>query len=42
MRMVECGILRIKKTSVKTLQIELHSVFLNVLIEHVQEKEKEI
>ena len=42
MRIVECGILRIKKTLVKTLQTRLHSVFLNVLIKHVQEKEKEI
>ena len=38
---VECGILAIKKTSVKTLQIRLYSVFLNVPIKHVQEKEKE-
>ena len=32
---VEC-----KKTSLKTLQIELHPVFSNVSIKHVQEKEK--
>ena len=29
------------KTSVKTLQIGLYSVFLNITIKHVQEKEKE-
>ena len=28
------------KTSVKTLQIALYAVFLNVTIKHVQEKEK--
>ena len=39
-RTVECGILTIKKTSVKTLQIGLYSVFLNVPIKHDQEKEK--
>ena len=38
-RTAEYGILVIKKTSVKTLQI-LYSVFLNVPIKHVQEKEK--
>ena len=37
---MECGILAIKKTSVKTLQIGLYSVFLNFPIKHVQEKEK--
>ena len=31
----------IKKSSVKTLQIGLHSVFSNVPIKHIQEKEKE-
>ena len=36
----ECGILAIKKTSVKTLQVELYSDFLSVSIKHVQEKEK--
>ena len=40
-RNVECGILAIKKTSVKTLQIGLYSVFLNLPIKHVQEKKKE-
>ena len=39
-RTVECGILAIKKTSAKTFQIELYSVFLSVPIKHVQEKEK--
>ena len=39
-RTAEYGILVIKKTSVKTLQILLYSVFLNVPIKHVQEKEK--
>ena len=39
-RIVECGILAIKKTSVKTLEIGLYSVFLHVSIKHVQEKEK--
>ena len=38
---MECEILGIEKTSVKTLQIGLHSVFLNVPIKHVQEKGKE-
>ena len=37
-RTVECGISAIKKTSVKTLQIRLYSVFLNVPIKHIQEK----
>ena len=40
MKTVECGILAIKKTSVKTLQIRLDSAFLNLTIKHVQEKEK--
>ena len=40
MKTVECGILAIKKTSVKTLQIRLYSAFLNLTITHVQEKEK--
>ena len=35
---VEFGILVIKKTSAKTLQLGLYSVFLNVPIKHVQEK----
>ena len=39
-RTAEYGILVIKKTSVKTLQILLYSVFLNMPIKHVQEKEK--
>ena len=39
-RTVEYRILATKKTSVKTLQIGLHSVFSNVPIKHVQEKEK--
>ena len=39
-QIVECGILAIKK-AVKTLQIVLYSVVLNVPIKHVQEKEKE-
>ena len=39
-RIVECGILAIKKTSVKTLQIELYSVFLSMSIKHIQEKVK--
>ena len=30
----------IKKTCVKTLQLGLYSVFLNVLTKHVQEKKK--
>ena len=34
---VKCGILTIKKT-VKTLQVGLYSVFLNVPLKHVQEK----
>ena len=38
-RTAEYGILVIKKT-VKTLQILLYSVFLNVPIKYVQEKEK--
>ena len=37
---MECGILAIKKTSAKTLQMEIYSVFLSVPIEHVQEKDK--
>ena len=37
----EFGILAIKKTSVKTLQIRLYLVFLNVPTKYVQEKEKE-
>ena len=37
---VECGILAIKKTSVKTLQIRVYSAFLNLPIKHVQEKKK--
>ena len=36
---MECGILAIKK-SVKTLLIELHSVFLNVPIKQKKEKKK--
>ena len=39
-RTVKCGILAIKKTSAKTLQIGLYSIFLNVPIKRVQEKEK--
>ena len=39
-RTMECEILGIEKT-VKTLQIGLHLVFLNVPIKHVQEKGKE-
>ena len=39
-RTVECGILAIKKTSRETLQIGLYSVFLNVSIKLIQEKEK--
>ena len=38
---MEYGILAIKKTSVKTLQIRLYLVFLNVPTKYVQEKEKE-
>ena len=34
-----CGIQAIKKTSVKTFEVGLYSVFLNVPIKHVQEKE---
>ena len=41
-RTVECGILTIKKTSAKTIQITLYLVFLNMPIKHVQEKGKEI
>ena len=37
---VECGILAIKKT-LKTLQIGLYSIFLNMSIKCIQEKEKE-
>ena len=40
-RTVECEILGTKKTSMKTIQIGLQTVFLNVPIKHVQEKEKE-
>ena len=36
----ECGILAIKKTSAKTLQVELYSDLLSVPIKHVQENEK--
>ena len=39
---LECRVLAIKKTFVKTLQVKLCSVLLNVPIKHVQEKEKEI
>ena len=39
---VEFWRLKVKKTSVKTLEIGLYSVFLNLPIKHVQEKEKEI
>ena len=39
-RTVECGILAIKKTSAKTLQVELYSDLLSVPIKHVQENEK--
>ena len=35
---VECVILAIKKASVKTLQMGLYSVFLNMPIKHVQKK----
>ena len=38
-RTVECGILVIKKTSVKMLQIRLYSVILKVPIKNVQEKD---
>ena len=37
---VECEILKVKKTSVKTIQMGLYSVFLNVPMKYVQEKEK--
>ena len=37
---MKCGILAIKKTSVKTLQLGLYSVFLNVPIKHIQETKK--
>ena len=37
---VEFWRLKMKKTYVKTLEIGLCSVFLNVPIKHVQEKEK--
>ena len=40
MKTVESGILAIKKTSVKTLQIRLYSAFLNLPIKHVQERER--
>ena len=36
---MERGILAIKKASARILQIQLCSVFLNVPITHVQEKE---
>ena len=39
-RAVECGILAIKKKIVKTLQIGLHSVFLNLPIKHLQEMKR--
>ena len=39
-RIVECGILAIKKFSAKTVQIELYSVFLSMSIKHILEKEK--
>ena len=39
-RTVEFGVLAIKKTSVRSLQIGLYSVFLSVPIKHVHEKEK--
>ena len=38
---VECGILAIKKT-LKTLQIGLYSIFLNMSIKCIQEKEKDL
>ena len=38
---VWCGILAIKKFFVKTLEIGLYSVFFNLPIKYVQEKEKE-
>ena len=38
---VECGILAIKKT-LKTLQIGLYSIFLNMTIKRIQEKEKDL
>ena len=36
---MECGILAIKKTSMKTLQIGVYSAFLNVPIKKVQGKD---
>ena len=39
-RTVECGILVIKKTSEKTLQIRIYSVFLNLPTRHVQKKKR--
>ena len=36
---MECGILAIKKISAKTFQIKLYSVFFNVPIKRVHEKE---
>ena len=39
---VECGILTIKKNYVKTLQIGLHSVILNVSIKNTYNKKKKI
>ena len=39
-RTVQCGTLTIKKTSAKTLQIGLYSVFLNLPIKHVQENKR--
>ena len=39
-RTVQCGTLTIKKTSAKTLQIGLYSVFLILPIKHVQENKK--
>ena len=39
--MVECAILEIKKTSVKTLKIGLYSVFLNAPIKHVQDRKRQ-
>ena len=40
-RIVECGILVIKKTSAKTLQIKLYSVFLSVPISMYKKKKRE-
>ena len=40
-RIVECGILAIKRTSVKTLQIGLCSVFLNMPLNMYKKKKKE-